>query len=186
MRLFLSACTCLVYTINLLSGCLMFYSGCVQQRHTNCISRLFSTNFSNYWKKRLSLFSENSVVLIVDNDADNLMLTQQIVKMLGFCVITAKNGEAALKMIKKYQPALVLLEVMLPEIDGINVAKYLRKNKNLVPVIALTSLPSDMFRDEALMAGCNGYIEKPFQIEYLEAAIKQLLFLPTTTLSYQK
>lgn len=164
----------------------MVYSGSVEQKHKNCISRLFATNFSSYWKKRLSLFSENSVVLIVDNDADNLMLTQQIVKMLGFCAITAKDGESALRMIKKYQPALVLLEVMLPEIDGINVAKYLRKNKNLVPVIALTSLPSDMFRDEALMAGCNGYIEKPFQIDYLEAAIKQLLFLPTATLSYQK
>ncbi|MEM6753320.1 MAG: response regulator [Cyanobacteria bacterium P01_C01_bin.38] len=162
----------------------MVYSGYVQQKHKNCISRLFTTNLSSYWKKRLSLFSENSIVLIVDNDADNLMLTQQIVKMLGFCVITAKDGESALKMIKKYQPALVLLEVMLPEIDGIGVAKYLRKNKNLVPVIALTSLPSDMFRDQALMAGCNGYIEKPFQIEYLETAIKQLLFLPTTTLSY--
>lgn len=164
----------------------MVYSGCVQHKHTNCISSLFSTKFSSYWKKRLSLFSENSVVLIVDNDADNLMLTQQIVKMLGFSAITAKDGEAALKMIKKYQPALVLLEVMLPEIDGIDIAKYLRNNKNLVPVIALTSLPSDMFRDEALMAGCNGYIEKPFQIDYLETAIKQLLFLPTTTLSYQK
>ena len=164
----------------------MVYSGYIQQKHKNCISSLFTTNFSSYWKKRLSLFSENSVVLIVDNDADNLMLTQQIVKMLGFCVITAKDGESALIMIKKYQPALVLLEVMLPEIDGINVAKFLRKNKNLVPVIALTSLPSDMFRDEALMAGCNGYIEKPFQIEYLETAIKQLLFLPTATLSYQK
>ena len=56
-------------------------------------------------------------------------------------------------MIEQYQPALVLLEVMLPEIDGINVAKHLRENKNLVPVIALTSLPSDMFRDQALMAG---------------------------------
>ena len=159
----------------------MVYSGCVQHKHTNCISRLFSTNFSSYWKKRLSLFSENSVVLIVDNDADNLLLTQQIVKLLGFCAITAKDGESALKMIEKYQPALVLLEVMLPEIDGINVTKYLRNNQNLVPVIALTSLPSDMFRDEALMAGCNGYIEKPFQIEYLETAIKQLLFLPITS-----
>ncbi|MDY6901480.1 MAG: response regulator [Cyanobacteriota bacterium] len=137
-------------------------------------------------KKRLSLFSENSVVLIVDNDADNLLLTKQIVKLLGFRPITAKDGEIALKMIEQYQPALVLLEVMLPEIDGINVAKHLRDNNNLVPVIALTSLPSDMFRDEALMAGCNGYIEKPFQIDYLETAIKQLLFLPSIPFSYQK
>ena len=89
-------------------------------------------------------------------------------------------------MSEEFQPALVLLEVMLPEIDGINVAKHLRENKNLVPVIALTSLPSDMFRDQALMAGCNGYIEKPFQIEYLETAIKQLLFVPSATFSYQK
>lgn len=164
----------------------MVYSACIKKRRENCISKLFSTKISNYLKNRLSLFSENSVVLIVDNDADNLLLTKQIVKLLGFSAITAKDGESALEMIEQYQPALVLLEVMLPEIDGINVAKHLRENKNLVPVIALTSLPSDMFRDEALMAGCNGYIEKPFQIEYLETAIKQLLFLPSIPFSYQK
>ncbi|AFY54669.1 response regulator with CheY-like receiver, AAA-type ATPase, and DNA-binding domains [Rivularia sp. PCC 7116] len=160
----------------------MAYSDCIQQRHTNCISRLFSINFNDYWKKRLSIFSGNSLVLIVDNDADNLQLTKQIVKLLGYRAITAKDGESALKLIEKHQFALVLLEVMLPEIDGINVARYLRENQNLVPVIALTSLPSHMFRDEALMAGCNGYIEKPFQIEYLEAAIKQLLFVPASSL----
>lgn len=160
----------------------MVFLGSNLQRHTNCISKLFLTNFGDYCKKHISLFSENSVVLIVDNDADNLLLTEQIVKLLGYCAITARNGESALEMIEKYQPALVLLEVMLPEIDGINVARYLRKNNNFVPVIALTSLPSDLFRDEALMAGCNGYIEKPFQIEYLETAIKQLLFIPSTSL----
>jgi len=164
----------------------MVYSVCIKKRHENCISKFFSTKISNYLKNRLSLFSENSVVLIVDSNADNLLLTKQIVKLLGFSPITAEDGASALEMIEQYQPALVLLEVMLPEIDGINVAKHLREKKNLVPVIALTSLPSDMFRDEALMAGCNGYIEKPFQIEYLETAIKQLLFLPSVTLSYQK
>ncbi len=164
----------------------MVYSACIKDRHKNCVSRFFSKNISNYLKNRLSLFSGNSVILIVDSDADNLLLTKQIVKLLGFSPITAKDGESALEMIEQYQPALVLLEVMLPEIDGINVAKHLRENKNLVPVIALTSLPSDMFRDQALMAGCNGYIEKPFQIEYLETAIKQLLFLPSATFSYQK
>ena len=164
----------------------MIYSTCTKKRHQNSITKLFSTNITNYLKKRLSVSCENHVVLIVDNDADNLLLTKHIVQLLGFTPITAKDGESALKMIEQHQPALVLLEVMLPGIDGINVVKYLRENDNLVPVIALTTLPGDMFRDEALMAGCNGYIEKPFQIEYLETAIKQLLFLPTTTLSYQK
>jgi DNA-binding response OmpR family regulator len=162
----------------------MFFSGSNLQKHTNCISRLFLTNLSNYCNKHLSLFSENVVVLIVDNDADNLLLSTQIVKMCGYSAIAARDGKTALKMIKQYQPALVLLEVMLPEIDGINVVRYLRENNNAIPVIALTSLPSDMFRDEALIAGCNKYVEKPFQIEELETAIKRFIYLPSTFLNY--
>ncbi len=158
----------------------MLFSGCNLQRHANCISRLFLANLSNYCKKSLSLFSENTVVLIVDNDPDNLLLSEEIVKLFGYTTITAKNGETALKMIEQYQPALVLLEVMLPQIDGIDVTKYLRANNNFVPVIVLTSLPSYLYREEALMAGCNRYIEKPFCIEDLKVAIKQVLYLPST------
>ncbi|MEB3216347.1 MAG: response regulator [Nostocales cyanobacterium 94392] len=140
--------------------------------------------FSNYCKKRLSLFPENSVVLIVDNDTDNLLLAAQVVRLLGYYAITARDGKTALEMIEKYQPMLVLLEVMLPEIDGIDVTRYLRKNNNFVPVIALTSLPGDIFRDEALMAGCNKYLEKPFQIDDLETAIEQMIYLPSSVFNY--
>ncbi|MBE9215643.1 response regulator [Plectonema cf. radiosum LEGE 06105] len=162
----------------------MVFSGSNLQRNTNSISSLFLKSFSNYWKKHLSLFSENSVVLVVDNDDDNLLLATQIVRLLGYCVITAKDGKSALRMIEKYQPMLVLLEVMLPKIDGINVIRNLRENKNFVPVIAVTSLPGDIFRDEALMAGCNKYLEKPFQIDDLEAAIRQVIYSPASILNY--
>ncbi|MGF1676133.1 MAG: response regulator [Rivularia sp. (in: cyanobacteria)] len=130
------------------------------------------------------MFPENSVVLIVDNDADNLLLATQVVRLLGYCVITAKDGKTALRMIEKYQPMLVLLEVMLPEIDGIDVIRNLRENKNGVPVIAVTSLPGDIFRDEALMAGCNKYVEKPFLIDDLETAIKQVIYSPYSIFNY--
>lgn len=162
----------------------MVFSGSNLQKHTNCISRLFLTNLSNYCNKHLSLFSENVVVLIVDNDADNLLLSTQIVRMCGYSAIAAGDGETALKMIEQYQPALVLLEIMLPEIDGINVVSYLREHHNSVPVIALTSLPCELYREQALMAGCNKYIEKPFQIEELETAMKQLIYLPSTVSNY--
>ena len=162
----------------------MVFSGSNLQRDTNSISRLLFRNFSNYCKKHLSLFPENSVVLIVDNDADNLLLATQVVRLLGYCVITAKDGKTALRMIEKYQPMLVLLEVMLPEIDGIDVIRNLRENKNGVPVIAVTSLPGDIFRDEALMAGCNKYVEKPFLIDDLETAIKQVIYSPYSIFNY--
>lgn len=162
----------------------MVFSDSNLRRHTNSISRVFLAKFSNYCKKRLSLFSENTVVLIVDNDADNLFLAVQVVRLLGYCAITARDGKTALEMIEKYQPMLVLLELMLPEIDGINVIRHLRKNNNFVPVIALTSLPSDIFRNEALMAGCNKYLEKPFQIDDLETAIKQIIYVSSSILNY--
>ncbi|MBF2016768.1 MAG: response regulator [Rivularia sp. T60_A2020_040] len=162
----------------------MVFSGSNLQRNTNSIYSLFLKSFSNYWKKHLSLFSENSVVLIVDNDADNLLLATQVVKLLGYCVITARDGKSALRMIEKYQPMLVLLEIMLPEIDGINVTRHLRENNNFVPVIAVTSLPGDIFRDEALMAGCNKYVEKPFLIDDLETAINQVIYSPASIFNY--
>ncbi|MCJ8278511.1 MAG: response regulator [Rivularia sp. ALOHA_DT_140] len=144
----------------------MVYSGYIQHRRVNCISKLFATNLSNYFnfKKRIPLVSKESVVLIVDSNDDNLLLTEQIVQLLGYRTITIKDGESALKMIEKYQPDLILLEVMLPKIDGISVAKCLRENNNLVPIIILTSLSDNKFREKALMAGCNRYIEKPFKL----------------------
>lgn len=158
----------------------MVFSGFNLQGHTNYISGLFLKKFSNYCKKHLSLFSENPVILIVDNDADNLMLTEQIVNLLGYRAITARDGETALKMIEQYRPVLVLLEIMIPEIDGINIANYLGQQNNFVPVIFLTSLPYNILPEEAMNVGCNGYIEKPFQIEELETVIEEVMCLTST------
>jgi two-component system, cell cycle response regulator DivK len=119
-----------------------------------------------------------STVLVVDSNIDNLDLTAKLLDSYGCTVITAIDGKAALTLVKEVQPALIITELMLPKIDGINLSWLLRQSGNFVPIVALTSLSSDLFGDQALQAGFNEYIEKPFQFEALENVLTRYLNLP--------
>ncbi|MFH7025019.1 MAG: PleD family two-component system response regulator [Heteroscytonema crispum UTEX LB 1556] len=124
-----------------------------------------------------------SPILVVDGDNDNLKLLIEILKMLGFCAIAATDGETALRIAIEQQPALILLEVVLPQMDGISIVRHLRKNGNFVPMIMITSLPGCLYQEQAFLAGCNKYIEKPFNFEELEAAIYRYLHLSPSCFS---
>lgn len=117
------------------------------------------------------------LILVVDSNADNLELTSRLISCYGFQVMTATNSQTALEIFQKYQPAMVLVELMLPDVDGIDFGRYVRAGANLAPIIALTSLPSHLFYEQTLRAGFNGYIEKPFEFETLEHVITRCLNL---------
>ncbi|MBW4667012.1 MAG: response regulator [Cyanomargarita calcarea GSE-NOS-MK-12-04C] len=87
------------------------------------------------------------------------------------------NGKTALQMAQEYRPVLILVELMLPELDGMNIARRLRQDGNPAFIIALTSLCSSVFKEQALLAGCNEYIQKPFEIEQLEVTVARYLSL---------
>lgn len=112
-----------------------------------------------------------SPILVVDSNPDNLELTVAIVNELEYSIVTASDGFSALKMVKAYNPQLILLDLMLPRIDGIKVIQYIRATGNFVPAVALTSIPKNMFQKQAFLAGCNEYIEKPFDIDQLKQTI---------------
>ncbi len=122
--------------------------------------------------------SAKPVVLVVDSNIDNLDLTAKLLDSYGCSVITAIDGKAALTLIEELKPALIVAELMLPKIDGISLSWLLRQSGNFVPIVALTSLPSDLFGDDAMLAGFNEYIEKPFQFEALESVLTRYLNLP--------
>ena len=125
-----------------------------------------------------------SLVLAADGDRDNLELTTNILISCGCSVITARNGKTALQMAQQYKPALIVAELMLPELDGMNIARCLRQDGNPAFIIALTSLCSSVFQEEALLAGCDEYIQKPFEIEQLEVIIARYLSLPPSLFSF--
>ncbi len=116
-------------------------------------------------------------ILVVDDEPDAIELIEFNLKQAGFDVITAADGEEALQKARKSQPALVVLDVMLPEIDGLEVCKTLRRDPATasLPIIMLTAKAAELDRVLGLELGADDYVTKPFSPRELVLRIKKLL-----------
>lgn len=117
------------------------------------------------------------VVLAVDDDEDNLLLLAYFLEPLNCSIITAVDGHTAFEKARTEQPSLILLDIMLPDLDGLQIVRQLREDPKtrMIPVIAVTALARPEDRDRILTAGCNDYISKPYLIDDLEALIDRYL-----------
>lgn len=117
------------------------------------------------------------VILVVDDNEANLKLAREILTAGGYDVISAVRGEQAVDVARAGRPAVILLDMRLPDIDGLEVLKRLRslpETKDL-PVVAMTAQAMTGDRERFLAAGCNGYISKPISIQTLYAEVKRHL-----------
>jgi CheY-like chemotaxis protein len=117
------------------------------------------------------------VILAVDDDEDNLLLLSYVLEPLNCSIITAVDGHTAFEKARTEQPSLILLDIMLPDLDGLQIVRQLREDPKtrMIPVIAVTALARPEDRDRILTAGCNDYISKPYLLEDLEAVIRRNL-----------
>lgn len=117
------------------------------------------------------------LVLVVDDNEDNLYLLAFVVEQLGCSLLTAANGQTALELAQRYQPTLIMLDMMLPDIDGLEVLSHLKQNPvtSGIPVIAVTAMARQEDRERILEAGCNEYVSKPYAVDELEVLMKQYL-----------
>jgi CheY-like chemotaxis protein len=102
-------------------------------------------------------------ILLVDDCAHNLKLTLFLLKQDGFEVSTAENAEEALSSLEKHVPDLILMDVQLPGMDGLQLTRHLRRDASLnqVPIVAFTASSIKGDEELALAAGCDGYVSKP-------------------------
>jgi two-component system cell cycle response regulator DivK len=116
-------------------------------------------------------------ILIIEDNEQNLYLETFILQKNGHEIIQARNGETGIGLAAKTLPALILLDIQLPGMDGYTVAKELRKNPAIahIPIIAVTSYAMDGDRDRILEAGCTDYIEKPINPDTFHAEIARHL-----------
>ena len=116
-------------------------------------------------------------ILIVDDHEDNIELLRARLEARGYTIDSAMDGEEALHAIAKSPPDLVLLDVMMPRIDGFEVVRRVKANKNLpfIPIILQTALDSTEHKVEGLDAGADDYITKPINFAELEARVKSML-----------
>jgi diguanylate cyclase (GGDEF)-like protein len=116
-------------------------------------------------------------ILVVDDHEDNIELLRARLEARGYEVEGASDGQAALDAVQRTCPDLILLDVMMPKMDGMEVVKRLKANKGLpfIPVIMQTALDSTENKVEGLDAGADDYITKPINFAELEARVNSLL-----------
>lgn len=116
-------------------------------------------------------------ILVVDDHPDNIELLKARLEARGYEIDTAEDGEEALRKVFERPPHLVLLDVMMPKMDGFEVVRRIKANTDLpfVPVIMQTALDSTQDIVEGLNAGADDYITKPLNFAELEARVKSLL-----------
>jgi len=114
-------------------------------------------------------------VLVVDDEPNITELVAMALRYEGFDVKTATTGRAALTAVSQFSPSLVILDVMLPDIDGLEVLKRLNSSGNKVPIIFLTAKDATEDKVHGLTIGGDDYVTKPFSIAELMARVRVVL-----------
>ncbi|MFL5607779.1 MAG: diguanylate cyclase [Gemmatimonadaceae bacterium] len=120
---------------------------------------------------------EHACILLVDDHEDNIEVLRVRLESWGYGVESCSNGADALAYVERSQPDLILLDVMMPDIDGMEVARRIKGNKALpfIPIIMQTALDSTENKVEGLEAGADDYITKPIDFAELKARLRSML-----------
>jgi two-component system response regulator MprA len=119
--------------------------------------------------------SSSSQVLVVDDDRAVRESLVRALELEGYTVRAASDGAKALDAIKSEQPDVMVLDVMMPAVDGLTVCRVLRAEKNRLPILMLTARTETSDRVAGLDAGADDYLPKPFALEELLARLRALL-----------
>ena len=112
-------------------------------------------------------------ILIVEDNEINLRLAKLALAAKDFNIVAANSAEEALEILKNLRPKIILMDLQLPGMDGLQLTTLLKKNpetKDII-IIALTAIAMPNDSDKALKAGCNGYISKPYSVRTLATEI---------------
>src|SRR5438105_4532531 len=116
-----------------------------------------------------------TTLMIVDDEVDLLAELKPLMERSGYEVISATNGEQALELIAKGQPDLIVLDMLMPRLDGRDVLRRLRESGNWTPVILLTKVNTTTERVLSLQEGADDYLNKPFDPLELVARVQAIL-----------
>jgi two-component system cell cycle response regulator DivK len=119
----------------------------------------------------------SATILYIEDNFDNRLLVRRVLEAEGYRVVEAEDGITGIDLLQSETPDLVLMDINLPEIDGYEVTKRLKRLPSMarVPVIAMTANVMKGDREKTLAAGCDGYISKPIDIDSLSGQIAEFL-----------
>jgi CheY-like chemotaxis protein len=121
--------------------------------------------------------SYQPLVLIVDNDPDNLLLASCVIETLGMRCAVTDESDKCLDLIYDLQPDIILLDIVMPKLDGLKITQIIRQDNTLahISIIAVTGLTRLEDQTKIIEVGCDDYLCKPYLIEELESKIYSCL-----------
>jgi two-component system cell cycle response regulator DivK len=115
-------------------------------------------------------------ILVIEDNAKNLKLVRDVLQHAGYEVLEARTGEEGVEVAASNEPDLVLMDLQLPGIDGIEALRRLRaSDRRAVPVVAVTAFAMKADRERAFAAGFDGYVEKPISVRALPRQVQGFL-----------
>ncbi len=120
---------------------------------------------------------ENKVVLVVEDEPANQRLFHDLLSRFGYTVLLAIDGGQAVGMALDRKPDLILMDIGLPGMNGLDATRAIRQNANTarIPIVALTAYAMTEDRTKAMQAGCNAFVVKPFDIAELMRVVRSHL-----------
>jgi CheY-like chemotaxis protein len=116
-------------------------------------------------------------ILVVEDNEQNMYLMNFLLEKMGYAVLQAKTGMEGVALAILEKPDLILMDIQLPDIDGLEVTRRIRESgtDGTIPIIAVTSYAMVGDREKAMQAGCTGYIEKPINPESFIQEMEKIL-----------
>ena len=118
-------------------------------------------------------------ILVAEDDEDNRLVMKMLLELRGYRVLVAANGHEALAAAEQERPDLILMDLRMPQLNGLATARQLRQHRlphlRRVPIVALSAYDPAQHRNVALAAGCNEYVTKPIDFDQLEKLLYRLV-----------
>lgn len=116
-------------------------------------------------------------VLYIEDNSESRLLVRRVLQADGYDVIEASSAEEGLDLAQTHVPDLILVDINMPEVDGLTLTHHLKKNPQFmsIPIVAMTANVMKGDRERTLEAGCDGYIQKPIDVDILPAQIARFL-----------
>jgi len=115
-------------------------------------------------------------VLIVEDDRVNLMMVKLFLESTGITIFNAVNGDEAIDLSTREKPDIILMDIRMPGMDGLDATRIIRVTDKAVPIIAVTAFAMPNDEEIALEAGCSVFVTKPYNKNFLMQRMDQLLF----------
>lgn len=121
--------------------------------------------------------NEKKTVLIVEDNELNMKLFHDLLEAHGYATLQTKDGMEALSLAREYKPDLILMDIQLPEVSGLEVTKWIKEDEKLrsIPVVAVTAFAMKGDEEKIREGGCEAYVAKPISVENFINTVKEFL-----------